>query len=458
MGVAMFIEQPWNFVPGVLGLALLGFEFWKRLSARGDVSSDAPMPAALEASLAGQVDAAFLTPEGVERLLMRLGPLGERFEALCEQRARLAVERAEELAALERLAALARSCGLGLGNGAALGFEELGAWRGLVEDRLEAARHAVAAAERDAEERRAAAERVAEANVELKRLESRVDRIAEQLAPFMGPTGAGDELRAAHATWQTAREEWIALREACKGLDARLESSGLTFAALAAGADRPDGESAEDAAAQRAGERARLEEQRAALLEERGELGQRVKGMADEEGVAALMDTERELEEQLGAVRREHDRLRLLEQLLLAADRAWRAEHEPDVLKKAGEYLRACTGARYRRLATDEEQGGLEVEASDGVMRRVGAPLSRGTRDQIHLALRLALIDHLDENGERLPLVLDEVLVHWDAARRAAIYGALATVAQTRQVFLMTCHESFASEAAAAFGTAPLNL
>ena len=91
-------------------------------------------------------------------------------------------------------------------------------------------------------------------------------------------------------------------------------------------------------------------------------------------------------------------------------------------------------------------------------MRTVGAPLSRGTRDQIHLALRLALIDHLDQSGERLPLVLDEVLVHLDAARRAAIYAALQTVAQHRQVFLMTCHQAFADEACAALGVTAIQL
>lgn len=449
---ALFVPQPWNLLPGVLGLALLGVEFWQRLAPRTELANEAPMPAALEAALAGQVDGAFLTPEGLERLLVRLGPLGERFDGLCEQRARLAAERAEQVATLERLAALA---------GAELGFEQLGAWRAQVEARLEAARSAAAAVERDAEERRAAAERVAEADAELARLDARLERIAEQLAPFLDPAAGGaDGLRAAHAAWRTAREDWIALREARKGLDARLESSGLTFDALVDEGPRGDGaaEAEAEAAAQRAGARARLEEQRTALLEERGELGQRLKGLADEDGVAALMDTERELEEQLSAVRREHDRLRLLEQLLLAADRAWRAEHEPDVLKKAGEHLHAFTGGRYRRLATDEERGGLEVEDAAGERRSVGAPLSRGTRDQIHLALRLALIDHLDENGERLPLVLDEVLVHWDAARRAAIYAALQTVAETRQVFLMTCHESFANEAAAAFGIEPLSL
>jgi uncharacterized protein YhaN len=45
-----------------------------------------------------------------------------------------------------------------------------------------------------------------------------------------------------------------------------------------------------------------------------------------------------------------------------------------------------------------------------------------------------------------------------DAARRAAIYAALQTVAQHRQVFLMTCHQAFADEACAALGVTAIQL
>lgn len=76
----------------------------------------------------------------------------------------------------------------------------------------------------------------------------------------------------------------------------------------------------------------------------------------------------------------------------------------------------------------------------------VGEPLSQGTRDQIYLAVRLAIVEHLDEGQERLPLFLDEVFVNWDAFRRGCGYDVLRETARRRQVFLFTCHPWLAAE------------
>lgn len=43
--------------------------------------------------------------------------------------------------------------------------------------------------------------------------------------------------------------------------------------------------------------------------------------------------------------------------------------------------------------------------------------LSKGTLNQIYLALRLSLIDHLDEGHSKLPICFDELLIEWDADR-----------------------------------------
>jgi len=65
--------------------------------------------------------------------------------------------------------------------------------------------------------------------------------------------------------------------------------------------------------------------------------------------------------------------------------------------------------------------------------------LSRGTRDQFYLALRLTLLDLLFSDA-RPPLLLDDPLVHCDPDRRREILALLADYAQTGQVLLFTCH------------------
>jgi uncharacterized protein YhaN len=164
---------------------------------------------------------------------------------------------------------------------------------------------------------------------------------------------------------------------------------------------------------------------------------------------ARLADRVREGEDRLAWLRRERDRLALLDSILIHAERRFRDQHQPPVLLRASHYLERVTGGRWRRVS-------FEAGAPDGLFVsgggrdepvRAAAPLSQGTLDQIFLCLRLGLLDHLDEGRERLPLILDDALLRTDDARRREIYPLLAEVSRRRQVFLLTCQEWIASEA-----------
>ena len=68
--------------------------------------------------------------------------------------------------------------------------------------------------------------------------------------------------------------------------------------------------------------------------------------------------------------------------------------------------------------------------------------LSRGTREQLFLALRLALVASYARRGVVLPLVLDDVLVNFDVGRAKAAALVLRDFArQGYQVLIFTCHE-----------------
>ena len=131
------------------------------------------------------------------------------------------------------------------------------------------------------------------------------------------------------------------------------------------------------------------------------------------------------------------------------AEPDFRDAHQPDVLRRASDYLERVTHGRWRRSISPRSPSAASSSRGSerGDARRVAAPLSRGTLDQIFLCLRLGLLDHLDEGRERLPLVLDDALLRMDAARRAAVYELLAEISRRRQVFLLTCQEWIAAEA-----------
>jgi uncharacterized protein YhaN len=66
--------------------------------------------------------------------------------------------------------------------------------------------------------------------------------------------------------------------------------------------------------------------------------------------------------------------------------------------------------------------------------------LSRGTREQLYLALRFGLIQQFAEQETSLPVIVDEVLVNFDPKRARKAAEAFAELARTNQVLVFTCH------------------
>jgi hypothetical protein len=131
--------------------------------------------------------------------------------------------------------------------------------------------------------------------------------------------------------------------------------------------------------------------------------------------------------------------------LLDDVETEYRAESQPPVVRQAAEWFVRFTRGRYElRLAESEAGGEPSFRALDTTQQRglALAELSRGTRMQLLLAVRLAFA--LDaERGTSLPILLDEVLSSSDPERFAAIADCvLALVEQGRQVFYFTSQPS----------------
>lgn len=155
-------------------------------------------------------------------------------------------------------------------------------------------------------------------------------------------------------------------------------------------------------------------------------------------------------EEQLDFVRREHDRLALLRQIVLMAEHSYRERYQAPLLQAAGGHLRHFTGGRYDLLTVDDASSRdvkLQVRRTgEDFPQDVDTPLSRGTIQQIYFALRLAMVD-LVEGDEPLPLFLDEMFVNWDPGRTSSGLAALANMPGDRQVFLFTADPYWAERA-----------
>lgn len=116
---------------------------------------------------------------------------------------------------------------------------------------------------------------------------------------------------------------------------------------------------------------------------------------------------------------------------------------QPRVLSEASQILRMVTGKRYQQILQSKEGNDVIVVAKDGT-RKLSGELSRGTAEQLYLALRLGLIAEYARRSVSLPLVMDDVLVNFDPTRARGMAKAFAKFAKEHQVFLFTCHPSTA--------------
>lgn len=126
--------------------------------------------------------------------------------------------------------------------------------------------------------------------------------------------------------------------------------------------------------------------------------------------------------------------LTLAEQTLREVTGSMQKNVSEQMQKRMSELLAEITSGRYSRVFV---QGKEEIFLYEQGRRIALHQLSRGTIEQVYLALRLAAADCV-MGYEALPLLLDETFVYYDDERLGNTLASLA--AQSRQILLFTCH------------------
>jgi uncharacterized protein YhaN len=147
------------------------------------------------------------------------------------------------------------------------------------------------------------------------------------------------------------------------------------------------------------------------------------------------------VDEQLQAGQRRWQVLAATGQLVETVRRMYERERQPETLREASGYLARLTGGQYTRIWTPLSEDALFVDNVQGQSLPVEV-LSRGTREQLFLSLRMALIGAYARHGARLPFVLDDVFVNFDTRRtKAAVELVIDFAAAGHQVVVFTCHD-----------------
>lgn len=300
-------------------------------------------------------------------------------------------------------------------------------------ERFEKARDEVA-------QRNAAHEDAEQARRRYERRETQLQEAEEALQGFLRAVGAESpealRLKAAQYAERMALEQQ---RHESRLRLQRLSGPGDAFESFRAMLAQTHKQGISDEVQQLAEQSSVLEHQRQALLEERGSVETLIRQLSDEEESSALRVRHNLLIEQLREAARKWSKLRLAEELLHRARQKFEQERQPSVIQHAQRFFTLVTNHRYERLFAPIGEQTITVTETTG-REKYPSDLSRGTREQLYLALRFGLIREFGEHAESLPVVVDEILVNFDPDRAQRAAQAFADLAQTNQILVFTCH------------------
>lgn len=147
------------------------------------------------------------------------------------------------------------------------------------------------------------------------------------------------------------------------------------------------------------------------------------------------------IEAEIAQIKKEWQVCACTSQMLETIRDSYEARRQPETLKEASTYLAELTEGQYTRIWTRLVGEELLVDNVNDETITV-EKLSRGTREAVFLSLRLALIGAYARRGAVLPLVLDDVLVNFDARRARSAAKLLCDFSRNGyQILMFTCHD-----------------
>lgn len=247
-----------------------------------------------------------------------------------------------------------------------------------------------------------------------------------------------------------------ALEAEVRNIESRLvKSSGLPLAEALKQAEDQD----PDVIAEALSQNMQLNEQNAALVQERHEAFLAARQVFEKmDGSATAADAQQKIAQQAARITElssDYASSRIASAVLAQVIDAYQKRNQGPLIEWASKRFSVITGSRYTGVMIDydEERQILKAVRADGE-RLSMEQLSTGRRDQLFLALRLAAIEGHLGNGEPLPVIVDDILIQFDDEAAAATFKVLADLSQRTQVLFLTHHEHLLDVAQTAIGDA----
>jgi uncharacterized protein YhaN len=175
------------------------------------------------------------------------------------------------------------------------------------------------------------------------------------------------------------------------------------------------------------------------LYDRRAELRQTLETLSSSEDISRLRAREAALLADLSLHSRDWSRHALAAFLIDQAREVYERKHQPEIIQDAGDIFSRMTDGKYQGVVSP--LGENTILAVDRNGERVPPErLSRGTAEQLYLAVRFSYIRHQARKSDPLPVVMDDILVNFDPLRARRAAEAIRDLSTSHQVLMFTCH------------------
>ena len=128
----------------------------------------------------------------------------------------------------------------------------------------------------------------------------------------------------------------------------------------------------------------------------------------------------------------------------LLAERAlqlYREKHRGSMMSRASDAFRGITRDAYTGLATKPEKDReILIGLSGSGGSKLATDMSKGTRFQLYLALRLAGYEEFATSRQAVPFVADDIMETFDEPRSEEVLSLFGKMSRLGQVIYLTHH------------------
>lgn len=282
-----------------------------------------------------------------------------------------------------------------------------------------------------------------EQNEKISRLEEQLQNSSNKIENFIRSVGATDP-KDFYAK-QTAFETYKALKNTVEQKRGIIHSNvglGQHFDQFLEDIQSTPLEEIKQKLGIRLTEYSELQETREQLLQDIGETRNELEKLASNNDLVARQNELETQKQELKALAETWASYRSAIVLIEEAKKRYEKTRQPGVIRAAENLFAEITGGNYGHIIKSIDSDDILIE-NDRHKRKGVQEMSRGTLEQLYLAMRFGLIEEYESRSEPLPAVLDDVFVNFDDERDQRLIKILNQFGQQRQVIVLTCHQRY---------------